>query len=527
MPQGGTLDITSGTLTVGGYSGSGSSIDGDLYVFAGATLNSVDTTGIYVDTGRLHLRGGTITGQFDSGFNLIQTESASTLIEGFGTLTAPVNLYGLVQLQSSAGNLIVNDALGGGGTIQALASSTLTINGGNGSFGGVGTFAVNGTAIVAAPFSAITTLVNGGGTLHETTAMNVGNAQSGTLLASGGGTISTVGATIGVASGIGNASLSGTGSAWTNTGSLNIGNDGSGSVSANGTGTLALSSNASLVNSGPLEVYSGGTLTVASGASLTTGSLDISSAGSFSFSGGSISVSNQFTGPAGTTTIGDGTSLAKFRFSGTANCGSISISNNATFGGNGTIHNGTSAIVVNSGGTITGGANDSTIGLLVSGAEKWTSGGTFLSKLAAGLGGPSSTQNDELFMSDLSVTATPISPFNISLYGLPAVTLSDGQMILLAAVQDDPSGAINAILPDLRLSETGVNVPPGDTLVLREQYVGGSTGDVLVATVTSAAPEPTSILLLGGSVALPMLARRRKVFADQSAPDHIRLSARC
>jgi len=86
--SGSVLEVTDGSAALGGDTPSGSAVYGEVLVGNGGTFNEQDTTGVYAQGGTFALQGGLLTGTFESGYGLIQTADANTLIEGYGTLSA-------------------------------------------------------------------------------------------------------------------------------------------------------------------------------------------------------------------------------------------------------------------------------------------------------------------------------------------------------------------------------------------------------------------------------------------------------
>jgi hypothetical protein len=84
----------------------------------------------------------------------------------------------------------------------------------------------------------------------------------------------------------------------------------------------------------------------------------------------------------------------------------------------------------------------------------------------------------------------------------------------VASITGAPAGTVSNLLGALTLTvNSGVTVPAGGYLTLAEEYVG--TADDLVV---AAAPEPTSVLLLGLAAAPIALGRRKRRAVDACAP---------
>lgn len=131
----------------------------------------------------------------------------------------------------------------------------------------------------------------------------VGVAGTGTsaLTVTGAGAISNVDGIIGEQAGAtGTATVTGTGSQWTNTGSLYIGGNSGG---AGGTGTLTVQTGGTIDVTNTLKLWGAGTLTL-DGGTVRMDTLDVS-LGTFNFNTGTLNFSSNFTagsaGPLGAT----------------------------------------------------------------------------------------------------------------------------------------------------------------------------------------------------------------------------------
>jgi fibronectin-binding autotransporter adhesin len=202
--------------------------------------------------------------------------------------------------------------------------------------------------------------------------------------------------------------------------------------------------------------------------------------------------------------------------------GTVTIYSGGTLGGNGSTGSGGptggGAVVVNSGGTITAGASATATGNLSTGSQTWNSGGTFLAKFTTN--GTSVTGNDALVMSGLTVSATAGSKFAVTLSNLSTGTVTYSAPIVLA---DDTVAAGNpfntassaATLATLSLTTTGLAAPSGYTLQLATASDGGGGYELILGDV-AAAPEPTSLMLLGLAGAPLALGRRRRRASERN-----------
>ena len=201
----------------------------------------------------------------------------------------------------------------------------------------------------------------------------------------------------------------------------------------------------------------------------------------------------------------------------------MTVNSGGTLAGTGRAGNGTAGPVNVAGGTITAGSGPlatNSVGTLTTGSQNWSSG-TYVAKVATVTG-----SNDVLVMSGLTVG----SSFNVSLMNTsgssPAftgfnaaptpngTTPATGSYIVLATNNQSSGGtnpfASQAVLTSLTFSPNGAIglARAGDAIVLDTYTPTGSTTSDLIAEEV-AAPEPTSVLLLGGIVAPLALGRRR------------------
>jgi fibronectin-binding autotransporter adhesin len=210
----------------------------------------------------------------------------------------------------------------------------------------------------------------------------------------------------------------------------------------------------------------------------------------------------------GANTYSQGTTLSAgtLRVNNTAGSGTgtgvVTVAVGGTLGGSGNVSGG---VVVS--GTITGGPDAVTTGNLSTGAQTWNAGGTYLDKFSA-----DGTTHDELIMSGLTVASNASSPFTVAVTSTGTPTLGTTPYIL--ANDSDINASSNpfatpAVLAQLTLTVTGVQptLSNGSAVALGVEADPGGNGYDLVL---EAAPEPTSLLLLGLTGAPLALGRRRR-----------------
>ena len=256
-----------------------------------------------------------------------------------------------------------------------------------------------------------------------------------------------------------------------------------------GTGLMPVAANANLTITGPITGSGGvnktgtGTLTLIDTYADGTGNGNNTYAGGTNIAGGAIRFNTTVSYPGATPTsfLGTGTTV---------------IQSGATLGGTG--FTGGPVVVA---GTITAGQDAATIGTLTSTAQSWNSSGSYLVKLAG-------SSNDDLIMSGLTINASSASPFAVQ----PSFTgtLSNGSTYVIATDTNSagtPNPFNSAIGSILVLSPSTPTPATGLVFALATQSDGG--GYDLLLEVT-AAPEPTSLLLLGLAGAPLALGRRRR-----------------
>jgi hypothetical protein len=221
-------------------------------------------------------------------------------------------------------------------------------------------------------------------------------------------------------------------------------------------------------------------------------------------------------------------------------------------GGSGTISNGTTAITINSGGTITAGADALHVGTLTTGNETWSKNGGYAWQIAS-TAGPAGTGWDEVAMQALSVSATSGTgnSFTVHLSSLGVNGVSGGSggtggaatsgfsagsnytwVIGTVSSFTGPSGfAFAGGGTTILASGGGPNVPAvttGDSGIFALdtsafltanslssgqnfalELVGGNATTGMLEVVYNGAPEPAAAMLFLTASA-PMLTRRRR-----------------
>jgi fibronectin-binding autotransporter adhesin len=183
-----------------------------------------------------------------------------------------------------------------------------------------------------------------------------------------------------------------------------------------------------------------------------------------------------------------------------------------------------------SGGTLSTGSGATaydSIGTLTTTTQNWSSG-TFVDKVANTTGG-AGVGNGVLVMSGLTIPNP--AGFTVSLLATngssPSFAASNatvtstpvaGSYIILAEDSEGSGSPFNnpATVAALNLTNSGVTVPAG-TAVDLAGYFDGANYDLIAEDVSTATPEPTSLLLLGAAAAPLALGRRRRASRRRAA----------
>ena len=489
--------------------------------------------------------GGTGTGTVTLTSVLAQigsgTPRAVTLAAGTYVLAGQDNFAGGVTLKAGTLSLASAGALGstgtitgGNGVLQFTAANTTDYsarlstaagqafrfdtngqavtfaNGPSGvgtslSKSGAGTLTLNGTTTVSSGLGAyVGTLAVGPNATVTANQITVGSAAGGLFTQAAGSTVTAPTVTLTTLAGeTGTYNLAG-GTLATNTVSL-----------GKGTGVLNLDGGTLRVTSDTRQIFSrltainvlGGGVTVDTAGHQVIFTQPLSHAGTAATDGGLTKVGagslflfspNAYTGP---TVVAAGTLRTQTTTAATGG-GPIEVQAGATLGGSGPL--GTGTVTVGRGATITGGAADTLIGTLTTGAEAWSAGGQFVVKVTT-------SGNDQLVMSGLAVAAVAGDPFTIAVTGPGSAAPATGPTYVVArdteADDTNPFAPANAAATIARL-------------VLTTSGVASSTGSFTLATqadsaggydlVVTAAPEPTSLLLVGVAVGPLVLGRRQR-----------------
>jgi autotransporter-associated beta strand protein len=473
----GTVTFTSPITGIGSVEQAGT---GTLVLASSA--NTL-TGGAIVASGTLQIAGDASLGAVPA------TATTDLQFTGNGTLrfdgTSTTGLGATRTIYISPG---VNATIDTNGVSQTISGQILGVTSGSGTLTKVGAGLLNLTALNDT-FGGI---IIDAGTVEATAGSSFGAAPAGvtfagnsTLLAGPQFATTGVGATRTFTF---NAGVTGT--IDTNGLSPTLGNvfTGGGSFAKAGTGTLTLTA---------AETYTGNT-------SVTAGTLALSNSSSSNIIPSSPKIY-----------VGPGTTLSVGGLSG----GSLALASGQTLAGSGTV---TGGLTVGAGSTITAGTGPTpadTIGTLTTGAETLTGAsyvaklnGSLLSPAAAGSGASASpgTGSDLLIMSGITLTGpatvTPIavngsftygSNYSVAIAEIPAANFSAG------------SNPFAAVLGNLSLnaSSGSPNIVAGSASFY--DVTDASGDDLLVLDFTVAAPEPTTMLLLG-MAAVPLTVGRRR-----------------
>ena len=498
----GTFLLSNGTFTAaqGGYVGvAGAAVYGQT----GGTVNLNGAYSFLVAgyqagaTGTVDLSGGAL----NTTIAYLGYDGAAAVTQTGGTFNDANAVYlgydasGTATLNVSAGTFTAN-----GIVVGRLGAGTVVQSGGT----------INGGTQFVADFGnnagATGTLALSGGTFNSTGAL-VGDAGTGVVNQTGG--TFNAGASSVILSnqtgGVGTYNLSG--------GTLITPGVVANSTSAtfNLNGGVFQSSIVGSAISGPFRptVLAGGALfNTPSGTDLTilqplfhdttTGAPAVDG-GVTKFGPSTLTLANSFNTYTGPTNVVAGT-LRVNAFDTASSV--VRISPGATLGGNGSV----GAVVV--AGTITAGPDAATVGNLSTGLQTWNGSGSYLAKLTG-----DTTANDRLVMSGLTVTATSGNRFVVNLTGTNASSATLARYVL--AVDQGATTGDPFVLSALTLQVNGGTAPANYALTEGPDTTGLGGVDLFLVT---AAPEPTSLLLVAGVVAPLALGRRRRPSARHPTP---------
>ena len=492
--------LNGGNVTALNAAGNGSS-GGVVQFAAGTSLTTLASSTQSNISGGIYIRGQAGTNNFP-----VNVAAGSVPSPSFGVLGTDLLISGviggdantsLVKLGSGVLTL-ANFNADPGGTNVSAGTVNLNVGGPAGTVVGPLTIAsgatVNANITDALGYNAgtsVTTLtVNNGGAFVINLPQG-GNGNEGFLtnVVLAGGTISSSSFSNGIPTGMFNFNQGGA----TPFGITTVAGSPLSTISTGvvirGTGLMPVAANANLTITGPITGSGGvnktgtGTLTLIDTYADGTGNGNNTYAGGTNIAGGAIRFNTTVSYPGATPTsfLGTGTTV---------------VQSGATLGGTG--FTGGPVVVA---GTITAGQDAATIGTLTSTAQSWNSSGSYLVKLAG-------SSNDDLIMSGLTINASSASPFAVQ----PSFTgtLSNGSTYVIATDTNSagtPNPFNSAIGSILVLSPSTPTPATGLVFALATQSDGG--GYDLLLEVT-AAPEPTSLLLLGLAGAPLALGRRRR-----------------
>ena len=543
--------VTYAVASTGGFgiAGTGSLTKGNTGVVSLNTSNSY-TGGTTLNAGTLNLGNaaalgtGTFTingGTFDNTTGALAQLAANNALAWAGdftfagssslnTGTGAVTVTGVRTVTVAANTLNVGGAVGGTGGIVKAGPGTLALTGAT-SYSG-GTNVSNGTLAAAGNLGAansaafvgpagtvnfsggtITNAITGTGAVVNSGVVTVtGNntAFAGTWTANSQFSLNAVTATSAAAAYVDNVANNTNGFILGQAGTYNFGSLSGVAASAVRGGNSGITPGSSIV----LSVGGLNTSTTYAGvlADSTTGASGVLSlvkvgTGTLTLATSALAagLANGYTG--GTIVNGGALRVNNTILSGTGS-GGVVVNNTATLGGTGTIQNSSGSVTVNAGGTITAGATDAAVGVLTTNGQTWNANGTYVAKLNA-----TATVADELVMSGLTLAATT-GTFNVSIpvvgqTGQTSLVLPPGRMVLAydRETANNPFGT--GTLPDalVLVNPNGITDYDGNQPTLGVQADASGIGFDLILV---AAPEPTSLLLLGMVAAPLALGRRRR-----------------
>ncbi len=499
--------------------------NGTLALTNTASVNTFGTGGIYILSGGLVLGPGTTTVDSNtlrignngpgSQYQLVPAANDFLTLNG-ANLTIAAGTFFMAQNDVVANSGVVRTS-----TLNLLNGSTMTVNtnttmSGNGTntsgaavvnISGGSTFVTNSSFQMGLQPTALATV-----NLSDTSTFNltsgatltVGYTGTGIFNQNGGTVLTSASVVLGSAStaAVGTYNLgNGTGPALLDALSVSRGT-GTGTLNFNG-GTLQANASSTTFVTGLSAAN-----VMAAGATIDTQAFNVTVAqpllaSAASPGGGLAKVGTGALTLTGTGTYTGGTNVSAGTVRANATTatgtGTVAIASGATLGGSGSV----GAVTVN--GTITAGPDAVTVGKLTTGAEAWNAGGAYLSKVSA-----AGTTSDELVLSGLTVNGT---------FGIAATNLSSGTTVaattVLVLADDTEASGTNpfapgnaaATLAKLTLTTPGLTSAAGSFTLSTQADTSSAGGFDLVL---AAAPEPTSLLLLGAAVAPLALGRRRR-----------------
>ena len=370
--------------------------------------------------------------------------------------------------------------------------------------------------------------VTGNGSMWTLTAgLSVGQSGSGNLLLiTNGGVVASSGASIGYDEGANNnqVTVTGTNSVWTNSSDIYVGLGGSFNTLLITNGGTVQAANATVganpgISSDNLLSVGNGTLTVTNatsnavldvrhGSAVFNGGaitadrllLNTGSSGTFTFNAGTLNVRRSTIANATLFTVGNGTSAATYRMSGTTTdshsfANNLRIANSATLSGNGSI---AGIVTIASGGTLSPGTS---VGKIVLSNSPALQGAVVMEISKSG----GTLTNDQI-----QVVASLAYGGSLTVSNLGPDTLTPGDSFQLFSATSY-SGALSALtLPPLPagLSWTNRLLVDGSLAVINKTApsIGGLTrsGTNLIFNVTGGSPGAPWNLLTSTNVVLPL-----------------------
>ncbi len=263
-----------------------------------------------------------------------------------------------------------------------------------------------------------------------------------------------------------------------------------------------------LVNGGTLPINAGSDLLITGPISGAAGAINKTGSGTLTIQDG-YAAANSYTG--GTTITGGTIRVSEQSATATTllGTGATTIATGGTLGGNGSTGG---AVVV--AGTITGGATNALTGTLTTGVQTWNSTGQYVAKVFDASNTSTGTAgNDRLVMSGLTVA----SGFAVNISSGTVSSLPAGTVLVLAddteAATTNPFNTSGGAAPAGLVLEvngsTTTATTDNFTLATQADSLGNGGFDLVLEAGTAAAPEPTSLVLLGLIGAPLVLGRRR------------------